>query len=106
MYVITRHRPIKGECPEAPVQDDGQPYEWGMVYSGGAKVCWYSDITEATAALHGSSEYLVMTPQAQLVARIRLALRFQIARQAECNVAAMRSGIWDRARAEGPQRSP
>ena len=94
-YVITKNRPGKGGGLEVPTREDGTAFAWAMRFSQGTRLAFADDVEELCAVLCGA-DYLTLGEQERLVARIRVALRFQVVVQAALVHEAQQNGCWDR----------
>ncbi|MEV7431454.1 hypothetical protein AB0N29_17705 [Nocardioides sp. NPDC092400] len=96
-YRVVKDRPrLKGEVRVVPARDDGSPFEWVMRFSGGGRLCYFDDVIEAVGVLTGEPAYAEVDEQARLVARIRTAIRLQVATQAALVLGSQQRGDWDR----------
>ena len=95
-YVTASYRPAKDGSMDIPLDEDGQPFEWGMVYSQRTRIVWFQEVQQAVAALAGDPGYLDLSPTDRMVSRILVAVRAQVALQARINLHSQITGNWAR----------
>lgn len=98
-YVVTRiRRGMKDseDCNPVPLKEDGSNWLWCCQFAGHTKTVWADDVVSIVAALTGEDGYAKMSARDAAVARIRFAVRTQVAVQSNLLAAAHMNGDWDR----------
>jgi hypothetical protein len=91
--VVIRNSREAGEAPTSPVHEDGARFPYAMKFDG-QKFTAYADTPEELIATLVPG-YAELDAQNQQVARIRLAISVQTARQAQINADAQEGDEWD-----------